>query len=344
MAEGTSDHASDEGGDPVNGSSNRTPRVAVTRSRLPGSGLDRLAAQAQLITWDASNPPSSADLAGLVSDADGLLCLGLDRIDSSILDASDHLRVVSTISVGFDHLDLAALTARHIPASNTPGVLTETTADLTWALILAASRRVVEAARFVRAGEWREQQFELMVGQDVYGGTLGIVGYGAIGRAVARRSAGFGMRVVHNDSVQAPPDGISQWVPLDELLLTADVVSLHVSLTPETRGLIGERELRLMKPTSVLVNAARGLVVDHAALVKALKERWIFAAGLDASVVEPIPRNDPLLALSNCVVLPHIGSASVATRARMVDVAVDNVLAGLAGSRLPNCINPAVYE
>jgi glyoxylate reductase len=329
--------------DPVKGSPDGRPTVAVTRSGLPGGGLDRLGARAQLRTWHASTPPTATDLAGLVAEADGLLCLGLDRIDGSVIEASRRLRVVATASVGFDNLDLAALTARHIPASNTPGVLTETTADLTWALILAASRRVVEADRFVRAGEWREPQFELMVGQDVHGGTLGIVGYGAIGRAVARRSVGFGMRVVHHDNVQAEPDGVSQWVPLEELLQTADVVSVHVTLTPETRNLIGERQLRLMKRTAVLVNAARGLVVEHDGLVRALREGWIFAAGLDAFAIEPIPPDDPLLTFPNCVVLPHIGSASAAARARMIDIAVENVLAGLAGERLPNCINPGVY-
>jgi glyoxylate reductase len=289
-------------------------------------------------------PPGRDDLARLASGADGLLCLGLDRIDSTVIEASPLLRVVATVSVGFDNLDLAALTARRISASNTPGVLTETTADLTWALILAASRRVVEADRFVRDGHWRQQAFDLLLGQDVHRATLGIVGYGAIGRAVARRSVGFGMTVVHHDVVDAPPeDGISRWLPLDELLRIADVVSLHVTLTPDTRHLIGERQLRLMKQTAVLVNAARGQVVDQVALTRALREGWIFAAGLDATAIEPIPPDDPILSLPNCIVLPHIGSATQAARVRMVDIAVDNVLAGLAGDRLPNCINPEVY-
>ncbi len=318
--------------------------VAVTRGALPGSGLARLADHANLVRWEGATPPGSADLARLVSGADGLLCLGLDRVDRVVIDAAPRLRAVATVSVGFDNLDVAALTARHIPASNTPGVLTETTADLTWALILAASRRVVEADRFVRAGSWREQHFELMLGQDVYGATLGIIGYGAIGRAVARRATGFGMDVVQCDIADGPPDGgISRRVSLDELLRTADVVSVHVNLTPATRNLIGERELRQMRPTTVFVNASRGLVVDQTALVRALREGWIFAAGLDATAVEPIPSDDPILVLPNCVVLPHIGSASHATRARMVDLAVDSILAGLAGERLPNCINPEAY-
>jgi glyoxylate reductase len=306
--------------------------------------MDLLARHARVVRWCASTPPTREDLVRLASDADGLLCLGTDGIDSAVIGACPRLRVVATASVGFDNLDLVTLTARRIPAANTPGVLTEATADLTWALILAASRRVVEADQFVRNGHWRQPGFDLLLGRDVHGATLGIVGYGAIGRAVARRSVGFNMTVVHHDLVDEPrQDEISRWVPLDELLQTADVVSLHVTLTPDTRHLIGERELRLMKRTAVLVNAARGQVVDQKALIRALSEGWITAAGLDATAIEPIPVGDPILSLPNCVVLPHIGSATEATRARMVDVAVDNVLAGLAGERLPNCLNPEVY-
>ena len=320
------------------------PVVAVTRPTLPGGGMARLAAQAAVVRWESPQSPTRSDLIQLAANADGLLCLGLDRIDREIIGACAKLGVVATVSVGFDNLDLAALTERHIPASNTPGVLTETTADLAWALILAASRRVVEADRHVRGHQWREPGFELMLGRDVHGATLGIVGYGAIGRAVARRSTGFGMKVVHFDVARTPRDGVSRCVPLDELLAAADIVSIHVTLTRETRHLIGERELRLMKPTAVLVNAARGQVVDQAALVRALREGWIFAAGLDTTAVEPVPPGDPILTLPNCIVLPHIGSATEATRARMVDAAVDNVLAGLSGARLPNCINPQVYD
>ena len=322
-----------------------TSVVAVTRGSLPGTALSRLAERAQIVSWSEATPPTQEDLARLVTSADGLLCLGLDRIDGDVIGAAPKLRVVATASVGFDNLDLGELTSRGIPAANTPGVLTETTADLTWALILAASRRVAEADRFVHAGGWLRPGFELMLGQDVHGATLGIIGYGAIGRAVARRSVGFGMTVVHYDVAEsAGNDGISRRVPLDELLKTADVVTVHVTLSPSTRNLIGERELRQMKPTAVFVNAARGLVVDQPALVRALQEGWIFAAGLDATAIEPISMDDPLLQLANCVVLPHIGSATAATRARMVDIAVDNVLAGVAGERLPNCINPEVYQ
>ena len=321
------------------------PVVAVTRESLPGTALGRLAERARLVSWSGATPPTQADLARLVAPADGLLCLGLDRIDGTVIGAAANLRVVATASVGFDNLDLGALTSRGIPAGNTPGVLTETTADLTWALILAASRRVVEADRFVHAGDWVRPGFELMLGQDVHGATLGIIGYGAIGRAVARRSVGFGMDVIHYDVAEgARDDGLSRRVDLDELLQTADVVTIHVTLGPTTRNLIGERELRLMKPTAVFVNAARGLGVDQPALVRALQDGWIYAAGLDATAIEPIPMDDPILHLTNCIVLPHIGSASAATRARMIDLAVDNVLAGLAGEHLPNCINPEVYR
>ncbi len=318
------------------------PVVAVTRQELPGEGLDRLARYVRLVRWQSARFPDADQLARLVSAADGLLCLGADRIDREFLAACPRLRVVATASAGFDNLDLMALTERRILASNTPGVLTETTADLTWALILAVCRRVVEADRLVRDGLWRQLSFDLMLGRDVYGATLGIVGYGAIGRAVARRAVGFGMDVFHSGG-RPQVDDFSRSVPLDELLRIADIVTLHVPLTLATRHLIAERELELMKPTAVLINVARGGVVDQAALYRALREKWIFAAGLDVTAMEPIPADDPILSLANCIVLPHIGSATEATRARMVDDAVDNLIAGLAGELPRNCLNPAVF-
>ena len=320
----------------------RRPRVAVTRPALPGPGLERLAGQVDLVRWAEPRPPTAGELTGLLADADGLLCLTTERIDATLLGACPTLRVVSNAGVGFDNLDLPALTSRGIPAGNTPGVLTETTADLAWALILAASRRVVEADRYVREGRWTAVVFDLLLGRDVHGATLGIVGYGAIGRAVARRARGFDMTVLHH-ARQKGDDELSRWVPLDELLRRADVVTLHTPLTPETLGLIGAREIALMKPTAVLVNTSRGPIVDQAALARALVEGRLFAAGLDVTAVEPIPPDDPLLGLPNCIVLPHIGSGSLATRSRMVELAVDNVLAGLAGERLPHCVNPEVY-
>ncbi len=318
------------------------PVVAITRPGLPGPGIDRMAVSADLRIWPDRRPPTPEELGHFVADADGLVCQTGDRIDAAFLACAPRLRVLSNTGVGFDNLDIAALTARGIPAGNTPGVLSETTADLAFALILAAARRMGEAERLVRSGGWVRSEFDLLLGQDVWGQTLGIVGYGEIGAAVARRAGGFGMRVIYHsrhrvDTAQA------SWVPLDELLSSADFVSLHTPLTAETRGLIGDRELALMKPSSVLVNTSRGPVVDQVALAAALSRGQIFAAGLDVTVVEPTPLDDPILRAPNCIVLPHIGSASFRTRARMVGLAVDNVLAGLRGERLPACVNPEAY-
>jgi len=320
----------------------RRPVVVVTRRSLPGAGLERLAESVELVRFQGDGTPTRDELLALVGPAEGLLSLTTDRVDVALLDAAPALRVVSNAGVGTDNLDLDELTARGIPAGNTPGVLVETTADLAFALILAASRRVVEADRYVHDGRWRAVAFDLLLGRDVHGATLGIVGYGDIGKAVARRGLGFGMRVIHTGRTRADDD-VSHWVPLDDLLREADVVSVHTPLTPETRGLIGARELGLMRPTAILVNTSRGPVVDQRALGEALAAGRLFAAGLDVTAVEPIPPDDPLLRLPNCIVLPHIGSGSTATRAGMVELAVDNVMAGLAGRRLPRCANPAVY-
>ncbi len=317
-------------------------RVVVTRPELPGAGLDRLARQVELVRWPEPHRPSRDELVGLLTGADGLLCLGTERIDAALLDRCPRLRVVSNAAVGTDNFDLAALTSRGIPAGNTPDVLTETTADLAWALVLATARRVVEADRYVRAGRWTAINFDTLLGVDVFGATLGIVGYGAIGRAVARRARGFEMRVIHHGRRQAD-DEYSRWMPLDELLQEADIVSLHTPLTAGTRGLIGARELGLMKPGAILVNTARGPVVDQAALFEALSGGRLFAAGLDVLAIEPAPPSEPLLGLPNCIVLPHIGSATFVTRARMVELAVDNILAGLAGERMRHCVIPEVY-
>jgi len=319
------------------------PTVVVTRASLPGNGLTRLGHQTRILHTEGRGAPSFDELAPLLKDADGLLSISTERIDAQLLDAAPSLRVIAQAGVGVDNFDIGELTRRGIAAGNSPGVLSETVADLTFALILAAARRVTEAHDYVRRGEWRSMPFDFMLGLDVYGATLGIVGYGSIGKAVARRAHGFSMSVVHY-ARNKQDDELSTWVPLDELLRTADIVTIHTPLTPQTERLIGPRELALMKPTAVLVNTSRGGVVDQVALTAALRERRIFAAGLDVLAVEPIEPDDPLLELSNCLVLPHIGSASIPTRARMVDLAVDNILAGLAGQPLPHCVNPEVYR
>jgi glyoxylate reductase len=309
------------------------PLVAVTRSKLPGRALEQLRKEARLRVWPHSERPDHAEIVALVQEADALVCQSSDRIDADLIAATSRLGIVSTVSVGFDHIDLGALDELGILATNTPGVLAESTADLTWALILAVARRLVEADHIVHDHAWVGDGYDLVPGIDVNGSTLGIIGFGSVGQAVARRAVGFGMQVLHH-SRSGRPSELSTPVPLAELLRAADIVSLNVALNAETRGLIGERELRSMKPTAILVNTSRGAVIDQPALARALAEGWIYGAGLDVTAVEPVPADDPLLGLRNCVILPHVGSATVATRSRMAELAARNVLDALAG-RLP---------
>jgi glyoxylate reductase len=308
--------------------------VAVTRTALPGDPVSRLAAIADTRVWQGETAPPTAALAELVADADAILAINGDPLTAAVLDAAPGLRLVAIASAGYDSLDSTAAFARGIAVTNTPGVLHEATADIAFGLILAARRRIAEADRFVRAGSWHDIRLTTLIGHDVHGARLGIVGFGEIGRAVASRATGFGMDVVHHSRQQAD-DALSRWVPLDELLETSDIVSLHVPLTADTRGLIGERELRRMKPSATLVNTARGPVVDQAALVRALRDGWIASAGIDVQDVEPNPDPaDPLLSLPTLVVLPHIGSATEGARVGMIGLATDNVLAFLEGRPL----------
>ncbi|WP_037370663.1 2-hydroxyacid dehydrogenase [Amycolatopsis orientalis] len=308
-------------------------RVLSTRGRLPGAGLERLASRAELVRGPDSAKPAAADLEALAAGASGILCLGNDRVDAALLDAAGpQLRVVSLASMGFDAVDQAAAAERGIVVTHTPGVLAETTADLAWSLILSARRRLGAARDQLHAGEWTAFHMDGNLGLDVHGATLGLVGYGQIGRAVARRAAGFGVRVLCHDPYSAPDDGLAQPVDFPTLLAEADIISLHVPLTDATRHLIGEAELRAMKPTATLVNTSRGGVVDEKALLAALRDGTIHSAGLD--VFEREPRGTDvadLVAESRLVALPHVGSATEATRAAMVDLAVDNLLAVLAG-------------
>jgi glyoxylate reductase len=250
---------------------------------------------------------------------------------------------VVNYAVGHENLDLAALTRARIPAGNTPGVLTEATADLTWALILAVARRITEADRFVRSGGWTGVRYDLFLGMELHGATLGIIGFGAIGQAVARRARGFGMRIVYHSRRRR---GVrwAQRLSLEELLEQADIVTVHTPLTRETRGLIGATELSMMKREAIIVNASRGQVIEQVALAKALADGSIAGAGLDVTSEEPIPPSDALLRAPNCIIAPHIGSATRWTREAMGDVAVANIRAGLAGERLPHCVNPSVYD
>lgn len=320
------------------------PRVFATHG-LPGA-IEALAPRCDLDVWPAREAPGPDALAARLAEADGLLCLLTDRVDAALLGRAPRLRAISSVSVGVDHIDLSAATARAIPVGHTPGVLTETTADLAFALLLATARRVVEADRLVRSGGWRTWEPDLLLGRDVHGATLGILGLGAIGRAVARRALGFGMRVLAWSRTRRPLgdlEGAVTWSDLPELLTAADFVSLHVPLAPETRGLLDAPALGLLKPGAILVNTARGGIVDETALAAALREGRLAGAGLDVFEREPLDPASPLLALPNVVLAPHIGSASVATRERMARLAAENLLAALAGERMPECANPEVY-
>ena len=324
------------------------PRVFVAR-RVPDAGLDPILEACSADVWEDELPPAREELLRRVAGCDGVLTLLTDRVDDAFLDAAGpSLRVVSNYAVGYDNVDVPACTGRGIPVGNTPGVLTETTADLAWALLMAAGRRVAEGDRYVRAGRWRTWGPQLLLGSDVHGATLGIVGFGRIGQAVARRAAGFGMTLLYWSRSRAEPGTERElgatFVELEELLERSDFVTLHVSLNDETRHLIDAAALARMKPSAVLVNTARGPVVDQAALAEALRDRTIAAAGLDVTDPEPIASADPLLQLENCLVVPHIASASYATRGKMAEMAAANLLAGLRGERLPNPVNPEVYR
>ena len=320
-------------------------RVFATRA-LRGAAFERLGQGCDLDTWLERAAPPPDPLATRAATADGLLCLLTDRIDAALLARCPRLRAISSVSVGVDHVDLAAATARGIPVGHTPGVLTETTADLAFALLLAAARRIAEGDRFVRAGAWTPERVwepEMLLGRDLHGATLGLVGLGAIGQAVARRAHGFGMRVLAWSRTRREVAGV-EYTSLEALLEAADFVSIHVALAPETHGLLGASALARMKPGGVLVNTARGGIVDEVALADALRSGRLAAAGLDVFEREPLEPASPLLTLPNVVVTPHIGSASEATRARMVEVAVKNLIAALDGERMPHCANPKVYD
>jgi glyoxylate reductase len=308
-------------------------RCFVTR-KLPGEALGRLAGQHEVDLWQAVRPPSRDELLAHAREAEGVLVQLSESIDAAFIDACPRLRAISNYAVGVDNVDLAAATARGIPVGHTPGVLTDATADLTFALLLAAARRLHDADRAVRAGDWSWEP-DFLLGHDVHGATLGLIGLGRIGSAVAQRAAGFSMEVIHTSR--------SGGVPLEELLERSDYVSIHAPLTPETRGLIGEEALRRMKTSAILVNTARGPIVDTGALVKALNQGWIAGAALDVTDPEPLPLEHPLLLCPNLTLTPHIGSATHPTRAAMADIAVANLLAGLAGERMPHCANPEVY-
>jgi glyoxylate reductase len=302
-------------------------KVFATRS-LPFPALDRLREAHEVREWPGALPPEPGELRAAARDADALLTLVTDPVDAALLDAAPGLKAIANLAVGTDNVDLEAAAARGIPVGNTPDVLTDATADLAFALLLALARRIVAGAATVRSGEWRTWEPASDLGADLAGATLGIVGWGRIGRAVARRAEGFGLEVVHSSR--------SSGIDLGELLERSDFVSLHCPLTPETHHLIGPRALARMKETALLVNTARGGVVDQDALRSALHDGAIAGAALDVTDPEPLPADHPLLDAPNLLVVPHLGSATARTRAKMADMAVDNLLAALAGRPMPH--------
>ena len=320
-------------------------RVVITRPINPRAA--ELLAGHEVWTWPQNRTMPRGLLLERIVDAQGALVMLTDRIDDDFLEAGSRLRVVSQMAVGVDNVDLAACTSRGIPVGNTPDVLTETTADMAWGLLAAAARRIPEGRDYVLGGHWEEWDPDLLLGSDLWGTTLGIVGMGRIGAAVARRAAGFSMKVVYNS--RSPKPGLegeirAAYAELADLLAQADHVVITAAYTSETHHLIDDAALARMKPTATLVNIARGPLVDPDALGEALRSGAIGSAALDVTEPEPIPANHPLLSLPNCLVIPHLGSASRGTRLAMATRAVENLLAGLAGKRVPWCANPTVYS
>ncbi len=322
------------------------PLVAVTRD-IPQPGLDILEAACELRIWPNEMPPTAEELAEFLEGADGALTLLDDRIDGAVLDAHPQLKIVSNFAVGYDNIDVDDATARGVAVCNTPGVLTETTAEFAFALLMATARRVVEAQAYIRDGKWKTWGPKVLLGQNVTGATLGIVGFGRIGQAMAKMASGFDMRILVPDSstsLDAARDIGAEVVPMDQLLAESDFVSLHVALNDDTYHLFGADEFAKMKPTAILINAARGRVVDTEALLEALTSGQILAAGLDVSDPEPLPKDHPLVSLPNCTIAPHIASATVQTRDKMSTMAATNLVTFFRGERPPFVVNPDVLE
>jgi glyoxylate reductase len=304
-------------------------RVFVTR-QLPGPALDRLGSAHEVQVWPERLPPPAAQLRARAAEAEGLLTLLTDRIDASLIEHSPNLKAIANYAVGYDNIDLAAAGAHGIRVGNTPDVLTDATADLTFALLLAAARKLPEAAEAARRGDWLTWEPSRYLGAEVHGATLGIIGMGRIGRAVARRAEGFGMNVIHT--------GRAGGVPTERVLAESDFLSLHCPLTAQTHHLINAEALKRMRPTAILINTARGAIVDQAALRQALLDGGIAGAALDVTEPEPPPHDDPILSTPNLLVVPHIGSATRAARERMAELAVENLLEGLAGRPMPHAV------
>ncbi len=318
------------------------PWVLVTH-HLPETWLKSLQDRCRLVIGPEDATFLAPELEANLDKSEGLLTLLTIRVTADLLERAPRLRVVSNMAVGVDNIDLLACTRRGIPVGNTPDVLTEGTADLTMALLLAVARGLVSASQDARLGLWKTWRPAGWLGADLNGATLGIVGLGKIGQAVSQRAQAFGMKILYTDPTDRARAGATR-VPLDRLLAESDFVSLHLPLIPATRALINEAALRKMKPSAYLINAARGPIVETAALIKALQEGWIAGCGLDVTDPEPLPSNHPLYTCPNCLIVPHIGSATWNTRRRMAELACENLLAGLANKPLPHCVNPEVYK
>ncbi len=320
--------------------------VYITR-QIPAKGMELLREQGHDVrVWEGDGTVPRDELLNATRDADAVLALLTERIDAAFMDNAPNLKVISNFAVGYDNVDVPEATRRGIPVGNTPDVLTESTADTAFMLLMAAARRLPQAQQDVKAGKWHTWEPLGWLGRDVHSATLGVIGFGRIGQAVARRGTGFNMKLLYHSpsrKPQAEADLGAAYRDLDDLLRESDFVSINTPLTDDTYHLIGERELGLMKSTAVLVNTARGGVVDPSALYVALRAKMIFAAGLDVTEPEPLPAKSPLLTLDNCIVVPHIGSASYASREAIATLAAQNIIAGLNGERLPHCVNPEVY-
>ncbi|MEM0096009.1 MAG: glyoxylate reductase [Candidatus Bathyarchaeia archaeon] len=324
------------------------PKVYVTRE-LPERGMKIIKERFDAEVWPEYGPPPKDEIIRKARDVDALVTLLSDKIDSEVFDAAPKLKIIAQMAVGYDNIDVAEATKRGIYVTNTPGVLTETTADFAWALLMAIARRVVEADKYVRSGQWKVSWHpSMMLGRDVHGATLGILGAGRIGTAVARRAKGFNMKIIYYDVIPMPPEVEKELgarrVDLDTLFREADFLSIHVPLTKETYHIVNEEKLRLMKKTAYIINTSRGPVVDEKALYKALKEGWIAGAALDVFEQEPTPMDNPLLKLDNIVVAPHIASASYETRSKMAEMVAENLVAFFEGRQPPNLVNPEVIK
>jgi glyoxylate reductase len=321
--------------------------LVILAHPLPPEWISALKGRVRLVVGPAEPPGFAPYLLDQLGEVEGILCLLTDKVDKALLDASPRLRVVSNMAVGFDNVDVGACTREGIPVGNTPGILTDATADLTMALLLSSARILPKASRDARDGLWRTWSPVGWLGVDLRGATLGIVGMGKIGKAVAERSKGFGLKIIYMDDKHLPEvekNYGAQYRSLDDLLGESDFVSLHCPLTAQTRGLMDETKLQKMKRTAILVNTARGPIVVTDALTRALSEGWIAGAGLDVTDPEPLPPDHPLYNFSNCLIAPHIGSATHGARRRMAEMACENLLAGLEAKKLPNCVNPEVYS